>query len=144
MILNTGLRRTCLGSLLIVAAFLMGCQGIETTPLFSATGMAQIKSEESFAEGKLAAIQLAEKRARDRILLHVMDRTFPNGVTLEEAVISDPFIRAKVYDTIRTARISDQTIDDRGIVSVTVQLDLKLIEEIMADPANTPRDPAQS
>jgi hypothetical protein len=117
---------------------------VSETPLFSATGHAQISADASLAEGKLAAIQLAEKRARDRILEHVLNRTFPNGVTLEEAIITDPFIRAKIYDTIRTARISDQTIDDEGIVTVTVQLDLGSIEKILAEPSNAPMDPKQS
>lgn len=49
---------------------------------------------------------------------------FANGMTLEDAVVTDPVIRARVYDTIRTARITDRTIDEDGTrVSITMELD---------------------
>ncbi|MBI1784872.1 hypothetical protein HYR69_06985, partial [Candidatus Sumerlaeota bacterium] len=106
---------------------------VKEGPSFSATAQAKVKPGESFVEGKLAAINLAEKRARDQILLHVMSNKFPNGITLEEAIVTDACIQAKVYDTIRTAKITDKTINDDGMVTVTVELDLAPIMKILSD-----------
>ena len=45
-----------------------------------------------FAQAKVAAVQEAERKARDQVLLQAMDQTFPNGVTLEDAAVADPFV----------------------------------------------------
>lgn len=113
---------------------LSGCTRVPEATPYSATGVAAIEQGTSFTEGRLAAVQRAEKLARDRILLYVMDMEFPNGLTLDEAAVTDPFIQAKVYDTIRIAKITDQTVSEDGLVTVTVQLDLKPILEILKNP----------
>ncbi len=118
---------------LIVLLFLASCKGVQEGPFFSATGQAQIKPGASFTEGKLLALRLAEKVARDQILFQAKDHLFSNGVTVEEAMIADPFVRAKIYDTIRTAKITDQTINKEGSVTVTVRFDMAPLMAILAD-----------
>lgn len=114
--------------------FVAGCTRVEEATPYSATGVAAIEKGASFTEGRLAAVQRAEKLARDRILLYVMDMEFPNGITLDEAAVTDPFVQAKVYDTIRIAKITDQTVSEDGLVTVTVQLDLKPVFKILENP----------
>ena len=111
----------------VLAAFSIlafaACARIGPGEGYTATAFAEIVPGKSFTEGKLAAIKTAEKKARDQILVQAMGLKFQSGQTLGDAVITDPFIRAKVYDTIRTAKIADQTVDDNGVVTVTVRLD---------------------
>lgn len=109
-----------------------GCVRPEQELFYSATAFAEIIPGKSFTEGKLVAIQTAEQKARDQILLETMQLKFQNGKTLGDAIITDSFIRAKVYDTIRTAKIVDQTIDDKGVVSITVRLDQKPLFDILS------------
>ncbi len=121
-------------ALLVVASFLGACAHDLEGPYYSATGTALIGKDESFQEGRLDALQRAERRARDQILTHILENRFSNGATLDEAMVTDPFIRAKVYDTIRSSKITDQTVSKEGVVNVTVQLDKKPIEAILNNP----------
>jgi len=122
--------------------FLFGCLGLlglgcatqQEGPFYSATSQAQIQPGKSFTEGKLLAIKLAENRARSQILTHIRDRQFSNGILLDEAIITDPFIQAKIYDTLRNAKITDKTINNEGIVTVTVQLDMAPVNEVLQNP----------
>lgn len=80
-------------------------------------------------------LRVAEARAanaaRDAVLSQALDLHFPNGVTLGEAALKDPFIRAKLYDTVRAARITDKTLTDDELLSVTVRLELEPLYEIL-------------
>lgn len=119
-------------TLLGLVAIALACARPSDGPFYSATAFAAIKPGASFTEGKLAAIREAEKKARDQILLEALQLRFAGGQTLDNAAVRDPFIRAKVYDTIRTAKIADQTIDDKGTtVTVTVRLDLRPLQQIL-------------
>lgn len=102
-------------------------------PVYSATGFASIAPDLPFEDGKLVAIRAAERSARDQILLQTLSLISRTGESLEELVISDPFVRAKVYDTIRTAKITDKTIDDENsTVTVTVELDQAPLQEFIS------------
>lgn len=102
------------------------------TPPYSATGFASISGALPFTEAKVAALKEAEKKARDQILTYALQLTYANGQTLETAAIQDAFVRAKVYDTIRTAKIMDQTIDAKAkTVTVTVQMDQQTLLQIV-------------
>lgn len=118
---------------LIAGGLLAGCKRSQEGPFYSAMSQAQIQRGKSFTEGKLFAIRLAENRARNQILNHIMDRPFPNGIRLEEAVVTDPFIQAKIYDSIRNAKIVDQTINEEGVVTVTVRLNLAPIQDVLSN-----------
>jgi hypothetical protein len=123
-------------AMMLIALSPPACKSIPERSYYSTTAQARVQPGVSFTEGKLAAIQRAENRARDQILQYVMGQTFTDGSTLEEAVITDPFIRARVYDAIRTAKITDQTINDEGMVTVTLRLDMEPIHAILADIRN--------
>lgn len=110
-----------------------GCVRQDEGAYYSATGFAKIELVDTLAEAKIMARNVAEKKARDLILTQALEMRFRDGTTLGDAVISDPFIRAKVYDTIRTSQILDRTYDeDEGIITVTVRLALEPLMEILA------------
>lgn len=118
--------------LLLAPLFAVACTQTPRGPAYSATAFASIEQGVPFTQGKLAAIQAAEKKARDQILIQALQMRFSTGETLETAAILDPFIRAKVYDTIRTARTTDQTVDEENTtVTVTLELDLKPLQRII-------------
>jgi hypothetical protein len=121
--------------MLILAA---GCASTPPGGYYEGTASVWIKPGESFVEGRLAAIREAEKRARDAVLAQVIAVSFPNGVSLEKAAIMDPYIRAKLYDTVRSARIAQKTVDEEGQVTITVELERRLLESFIADPQNQP------
>ncbi|GEM_PF-2801484 len=108
------------------------CTRAQSGQYFSATAFAKIPPGTPYEQGKAWAIQEAYRRARDQILAQALELSFPNGELLEDAIVVDPFIRAKVYDTVRTARVTDQTIDDEDTLSVTLRLDLAPLHEIIA------------
>lgn len=119
-------------TLLAAVVLLIACAREAPGTRYSATGFATIDKAAPFTQAKLEALQAAERTARDQILREALQLKFPNGETLETAAIQDAFIRAKVYDTIRTAKITDQTVDETGTtVTVTLKMDMEPLLEIV-------------
>lgn len=118
----------------IALALAAGCARAPSGTFYTGVGLAQMEPGKSFSEGRLAAIRLAEKKARDQILEQAADGVFAGGRKLGEAMIADPVLRAKVYDSIRTAKIAEQKVDDEGVARVTVKLDVDLFQKILEDP----------
>lgn len=122
-----------LPSLLLLAAVasLAACGRGETPRFIMATSFGRVTSDMSSPAG----IRLTEARvanvARDEVLSQALQMRFANGVSLGEAALKDPFIRAKLYDTVRAARITDKTLTDDTFLSVTVRLELEPIYEIL-------------
>lgn len=141
--LHAGTPRALSKAILALAVCSLGlgsCTRPEPGPWFSATQQAVIPDDPTLTRNRIAAVRDAERRARDQILSQVMSHRFANGITLEDAVVADPFLRAKVYDTIRAAKLADQTVQpDTNIVTVTVQLDMGPVQAILDDPTMLPR-----
>lgn len=118
--------------LLLACALLpLAACGHSNTPRFiMATSFARFPRGTA-PTAQLTASAKAENQARDKVLAQALQLTFPNGVSLSDAAVRDPFIRAKLYDVIRGARITDKTITDDEIVSVTVRLDMDDIYKIL-------------
>jgi hypothetical protein len=126
--------------LLLLALLVLGCGRREPAPFIMATAFSHIEPGPDQGQARLAASVRAENSARDQILAQALELQFPNGVTLADAAVQDPFIRAKLYDTVRGARITDQTFTDGETVSVTVRLDLSAVHRILENyPAPEPR-----
>lgn len=118
----------------LIAALAAGCASAPGGSYYTGVGSAQIVPGKSFKEGRLAAIHLAERNARDQILAQAANEKMANGAYLGHAMIADPVVRAKVYDTVRTAQIAEEKVDPAGAVSVTLRLESRLVQEILADP----------
>ncbi|MCH8333613.1 hypothetical protein IIC65_06730 [Candidatus Sumerlaeota bacterium] len=119
--------------LAVAAALGVGCATISDGPAYEGSATATIQPGVPFADGRLAAMREAQRKARDQILLQVAQLSFPNGESLERAMITDPFINAKVRDTVRTARIIQQSTDDGArTVSVTLRLDKQPLLDLVA------------
>jgi hypothetical protein len=110
---------------------LVACGRSDPPRFIMATSFTRLPPESASAEEKRSAAARAENQARDEVLSQALLLHFPNGVSLSEAALRDPFIRAKVYDTVRGARITDKTVTDDSIVSVTVRLELEPIYRIL-------------
>lgn len=123
--------------LLLLPFALIACGRAETPRFIMATSFTRLPPEAASAEEKRAAAARAENQARDEVLSQALQLTFPNGTSLAEAALRDPFIRAKVYDTVRGARITDKTVTDDSIISVTVRLELDPIYRLL-DTYNAP------
>lgn len=98
-----------------------------------ATGYADIRGGSGFAAKRAGAIKQAELQARLQLLTNIMQRQYPSGFSIEDAVIDDPFIRAKVFDTIRMAKIVDQVDSDGKVVSVTLRIAASEVDTIIND-----------
>jgi hypothetical protein len=111
---------------------LLACARQTASQPYTATAFATIAKDAPFTQAKLKAFEEAERKARDQILFQAMQQRFPNGQTLEDAAIQDSFIRAKLYDTIRTAKITDQTVDEAATtVTVTLKMDMEPLLQIV-------------
>lgn len=114
------------------------CASGDKGPTYSTTQFVKMPPGDRSTQARIGAIKRAEDLARAQIVRYVRDlefpddREFPVGATLGDAIITDPFIRAKVYDTVRTARVTDQTISEEGIVTVTVRLEMAPLLDIIA------------
>lgn len=113
---------------------LSACTQAEEVEFYSGTAFAELDPELPFTEARFLALQEAEKKARDEILRYMLDLQFQGGRgSLQEAMITDPFIRTKVYDTIRTARVVDRVMQDDDVaVSVTVRIELRPLMDILS------------
>lgn len=116
---------------LLLALALAACGRAETPRFIMATSFTRLPPENASPAEKRAAAARAENQARDEVLSQALQLTFPNGASLAEAALRDPFVRAKVYDTVRGARITDKTVTDDSIVSVTVRLELEPIYRML-------------
>lgn len=108
----------------------------ESGDFLTATSFREFYPDEPGTEGQVGTILRAEMDARNDILASAGKFTFDDGRTLEDAVVEDPFIRARVYDLIRTAPIVDKTVkkqDDMVIVTVTVRLDMASLNRIVTE-----------
>ena len=114
------------------------CASGDKGPAYSTTQFVEMPPGDRSTQARIMAIKRAEDLARAQIVRYVRDlefpddREFPDGSTLGDAIITDPFIRAKVYDTVRTARVTDQTISEEGVVTVTVRLEMAPLLDIIA------------
>jgi hypothetical protein len=52
---------------------------------------------------------------------------------LDTLAIVDPFVRAVIDDTVRRAVVTDQTVSDEGIVTLTLRMDLEPLYKLIAD-----------
>lgn len=141
---STRVRRGGALAVCILCLAAAGCAERRVGPFYSSTQQAVLREAEgeSATRARIEAVRVAENKARDQILLQAFNHSFTNGVTLEDATISDPFLRAKVYDTIRSAKIVDKTIQrDLGIATVTVRLDMGPIVAMLEDPEMQPDTP---
>lgn len=120
------------GFLLMVAAVSLAACGRSEEPRFiMATSFGRVTPGADNPEELRVAEARAANTARDEVLSQALDLRFPNGVTLGEAALKDPFIRAKLYDTVRGARITDKTLTDDELLSVTVRLELEPLYKIL-------------
>lgn len=106
----------------------------ESGDFLTATSFREFYPAEPGSEGQVGAILRAEMDARNDILASAGKFTFDDGRTLDDAVVEDPFIRARVYDLIRTAPVVDKTVKEQGemvIVTVTVRLDMASLNRIV-------------
>jgi hypothetical protein len=117
--------------LIMLPAFLTACGRSEPPRFIMATSFTMISPEtQTPAQNRLIETQAANI-ARDEVLSQALQMRFPNGISLGDAALQDPFIRAKVYDTVRGARITDKTLTDGTHLSVTVRLELEPIYKIL-------------
>lgn len=120
-------------TLAAAAILVFACARPVDDTAYSATAFATINREMPFTQAKLEALQEAERKARDQILLAALQIKLPgpDGHTLETAAIKDPFLRSRVYDTIRTAKITDQTVDEaQSTVTVTLKMDWQTLVNV--------------
>ena len=111
----------------------------ERGPAYSATAQAAIDRSHPASTARREAILTAETHARDQILNRAVQQLrLGDGRTLEEVAIVDPFVRASLQDMVRAAQVTDRTVTDEGLVTVTVRMDLapiyKLIQTYNAQP----------
>lgn len=126
-------------ALLASVALALACARVKEGPTYSATAEAVIPKDMPFTEGRAHAVANAENAARQQVLAQALARTLPDGRTLEEAVIEDPFLRAKVIDIVRTSKLTDQTLKrERGLVTVTIQLDEAPLDRLSSELPPTP------
>lgn len=125
--------------LLALALTALACGHSETPRFIMATSFTRLVKGPDQAEARRVAIASAENLARDQVLSQALEMRFSNGISLGEAALKDPFIRAKLYDTVRAARVTDKTVTDDEIISVTVRLELEPIYSILENyPAPDP------
>jgi len=117
--------------LLAVVISLAACGRSEEPRFIMATSFDRVTPGTGNPDELRVAEARAANTARDEVLSQALDMRFPNGVTLGEAALKDPFIRAKLYDTVRAARITDKTLTDDALLSVTVRLELEPLYKIL-------------
>lgn len=123
-------------SLLLITFLLLagGCATIgRGKPAYTATATAKMDPNLQAAVARREAIQMAEVRARDQIMLQALQMTTPDGRTLEQLAVEEPFVQAMLLDTIRVARVSDRIVSPEGQVSVTVSLDEAPLQKILTE-----------
>jgi hypothetical protein len=123
---------------LAFAAFSLGCASTGPGPTYSSTASIRINPVAPPSEGRRTAIDSAEREARAQLLTEAYNLRMNDGRTLDDLAIVDPFVRAVIEDTVRRAKISDRTISEEGVVTLTLSMDLaplhKLILEYNAHP----------
>lgn len=128
------MRSTLAASALIALMTVAACSSAPPSGDYvMATGYADIRAGSDFAAKRAGAIKRAELQARLQLLNNILERQYPSGFNIENAVIEDPFIRAKVFDTIRMAKIVDQVDSDGKVVSVTLRLAASEVDTIIND-----------
>lgn len=143
-------------SLLGVLLLPLGCAKLraivfETFPsqgeAYSATATAIINKILPPAQARRDAITKAENDARDKLMMQASQLRLSDGRTLEDVAVVDPFIRAALLDIVRDAQTKDRTVNNEGLVTVTLRLDLVPVQNLiskynlMATPAK-PATPA--
>ncbi len=90
-----------------------------------------------------AALQIAEIVARDQLKLQISRFRVPDGTMLQTLATVDPFVRAVMDDIVRSARVTDRTVNqETAVVSVTVQMELAPLHDLLGfDLAALPANP---
>ena len=128
------MRSTLAATALLLSMILAGCSSTSVDGEYlTATGYSQIRSGGNFAAERASAIKRAETAARLQLMNNIMQRDYESGFSIGEAVIEDPFVRAKVFDTIRMAKITDQVDSDGKFASVTIRLSVSVVETLIND-----------
>lgn len=97
----------------------------------SATGFAKFDPQANLTLGRSQALKAAESRARQQLVENLSAYRIENEMPLQQLLTVDPFVRAVVDDTLRSARVSDRTVRDDGSVSVQVELDIDLLAKML-------------
>jgi hypothetical protein len=99
----------------------------------SGSGRALIDKKLPPAQARREAIQIAEVRARDQLMLQVLKMKMADGRTLEEAAIKDPYVQGTVQDAVRAGHVES----DRKVTSEEVQLAVRMemgpIQKLLRD-----------
>ncbi|MCE5228668.1 hypothetical protein LLG95_03620 [bacterium] len=119
------------------------CAACASTPrqapvTLSATGFAQSDPKVPAAIAYSQARKMAELRARQQLEESVKTYRVDANQSLQQLIVVDPFVRAVFDDTIRSARVSDRTVKPDGSVSVTVDLDLNQLSQMLGKPVTGP------
>lgn len=121
-------------SLLCFCIFLAACsRQVPEYPVYSATAFEKINPApgQSFANARRQALLSAEIKARQQIQEQVIQLELNDGRALSQLAVSDPFVHAKIKDTVRMARIQDRTLGEDGVVTLTVSLNLEPLYKMM-------------
>ena len=123
--------------ILLTSSFLLLAVGCASSrpqgPVYSATSLVRLDSTVPAGEAKRRAIATARAQVRQQLMTWAYQLRINDGRTLEDLAVVDPFVRAVVDDTIRRANIVDQALDDDGVLTLTIAMDLAPLYKLVAD-----------